>query len=183
MVGKLVNLFLVAYGVAAIQFGPVKGGHGCGGLCPPHWTFWGRHCYRFFNNVRLDWRSAEQYCNQFGTVSDAGEDQIGHLVSIHSELENVFLRSMWDGLREPSSARQECWMGLNDIADEGTFKWSDESTTQYAKWGPGQPNSHGGNQDCGALDTTGTGIYFGGWDDGTCSADLPFICKMLPACN
>lgn len=155
-------------------------GKGFAALCLPGWTFWGRNCYRYFSNPRLDWISAEQYCNQFGTVHEGAEDQLAHLVSIHSEAENSYVRALWESLRDPSSDRQWSWIGYNDVATEGEFVWSDQSPVQFSKWGNGQPNSSGGDQDCGAIDTSGTGEYLGGWDDGTCTTRLPFMCKMLP---
>lgn len=155
-------------------------GKGFAPICLPGWTFWGRDCYRYFNNLRLDWIAAEKYCNQFGTVHEGAEDQLAHLVSIHSEHENTFVRALWESLREPSDDRQWCWIGYNDLATEGEFVWSDQSPPQFSKWGTGQPNSHGGDQDCGAIDTSGHGPNLGSWDDGTCSSRLPFMCKMLP---
>ncbi|XP_071825674.1 echinoidin-like [Apostichopus japonicus] len=177
--GGLATIFLIICGFGQLCVAHLEGS-GIEAHCPPHWTFWGQHCYRFFNNPQLDWVSAEQYCNQFGTVHDGGEDQLAHLVSIHSELENTFVRALWESLREPSTARKFCWIGYNEIAEEGSWVWTDQSPSKYEKWGSGQPNNSGGDQDCGALDTSGTGRYFGAWDDGTCSSSLPFMCKVVP---
>ncbi|XP_071825680.1 echinoidin-like isoform X2 [Apostichopus japonicus] len=172
--GGLATILLIVCG-----FGQLCDAH-IEARCPPHWTFWGQHCYRFFNNLRLSWVSAEQYCNQFGTVHNDREGHLAHLVSIHSEHENNFVRAFWDNLREPSSARKFCWMGLNEIAQEGRWVWTDQSPAYYRKWGSGQPSNSGVDQDCGTLDTYGTGRYFGAWNDGACSLRLPFICKVLP---
>ena len=44
-----------------------------------------------------------------------------------------------------------CWIGLNDIDNEGTFVWADGNNSTYRDWYPGRPNSNysGYYQDCG----------------------------------
>ena len=33
-----------------------------------------------------------------------------------------------------------CWIGYNDIDNEGTFVWDDGSTSTYTNWADGEPN-------------------------------------------
>ncbi|PIK61953.1 putative echinoidin isoform X1 [Apostichopus japonicus] len=150
--------------------------------CVPGWTFWGSHCYRFFSNHQMEWFDAERFCNQFGTIYEGAEDQLAHLVSIHSELENMFVRSLWEGVSETIHGhRRNCWIGLNDVRKEGDFVWSDRTTYDYFRWKIQQPNNKGGHQNCVALSDADSGTFMGGsWDDGRCTLVLPFMCKMLP---
>ncbi|PIK52053.1 lectin [Apostichopus japonicus] len=158
--GGLATIFLIICGLGQLCDAQVEA------QCPPHWTFWRRHCYRFINNPRLSWLSAEQYCNRLVP------GELPHLVSIDSELENTIVRALVDNLREPSSARRHSWMGYNEIVRERNWVWSDQSRSYYSKWERGQPNNSGVDQDCGGL------INSGAWDDLVCSLRLPFTCKM-----
>ncbi|PIK53923.1 putative ladderlectin-like isoform X4 [Apostichopus japonicus] len=173
--GGLATIFLIICGFGQLCAAHLEG-IGIASLTTGHF---GSALFRFFNNPHLDWVSAERYCNQFGTVHDGGEDQLAHLYQSIRNLKTPLL-SLWESLREPSTDRKECWMGYNEIAEEGSWVWTDQSPSKYEKWGSGQPNNSSGDQDCGALDTIGTGRYFGAWDDGTCSVRRPFICKVVP---
>lgn len=42
-----------------------------------------------------------------------------------------------------------CWIGLNDIDNEGTFVWADGNNSTYRDWYPGRPNDVDIDQDCG----------------------------------
>ena len=62
------------------------------------------------------------------------------------------------------------WIGVNDIANEGTFVYDSSGTTiVYENWNPGEPNDAGG-EDC-------TEINYGNWNDMPCTWNLPFVCE------
>ena len=63
------------------------------------------------------------------------------------------------------------WIGINDIAVEGTFVWSDGSPNAYTRWNWGEPNNAGNNEDCTTLEG------HGGWNDLNCSNHRQFACK------
>ena len=70
------------------------------------------------------------------------------------------------------------WIGLNDIASEGSFEWVDGSTydSSYAPWSGGQPDDTDGNDasaDCVVFNPDTT------WQDARCSAGNMngFICS------
>ena len=44
----------------------------------------------------------------------------------------------------------DCWIGLNDLDNEGTFVWADGTNSSYRNWEAGQPNNleSNGDQDC-----------------------------------
>ena len=67
------------------------------------------------------------------------------------------------------------YFGLNDIASEGNWVWSDGYTSGYSNWKPGEPNNLQ-NSDCGYFHWPG---YSGQWDDGVCGTSTPwFICSI-----
>ena len=65
------------------------------------------------------------------------------------------------------------WIGVNDIATEGTYVWSDGSTYgDYTTWASGEPNNHDGDEDCGQLYNTRL------WNDLPCSVTISgAVCK------
>ena len=63
----------------------------------------------------------------------------GFLAKIESAEENSFLAS-----RLPVNS---AYIGLNDEAQEGTFRWTDGDAPSYTNWYPRQPNDYKGNQD------------------------------------
>ena len=62
------------------------------------------------------------------------------------------------------------WIGVNDIANEGTFVYdSSGETVVYENWNHGEPNDAGG-EDC-------TKVNNGKWNDMPCEWALPFVCE------
>lgn len=102
--------------------------------CPQNWKagqFGGLFCYRPFNpdtDAPLKWLGAEGQCEMLG----------GNLVSIHTEEENDFVKGL---IAEQNFANDTTWIGLNDIQEEGAFKWTDQTAVQYQDWSNGEPNN------------------------------------------
>jgi hypothetical protein len=111
---------------------------------------------------------------------NTGEEEIGgYLVIITSEEENNFVS---DRLQNAAG-----WMGANDIAQEGVWRWIDTPEAvndpgrglqfwsgagggsavdeMYENWNQGEPNNSGNNEDCGQFLAGGTGQ----WNDLPCS--------------
>lgn len=90
-----------------------------------------------------------------------------------------FSRNIGERLSVPPEDRQGIWVGLNDLAAEGRWRWLDGSaaTDGEIRWHTGQPNSYGGNQDCANLWGSWSGYRM---DDGTCSGALSAICEIPP---
>ena len=68
---------------------------------------------------------------------------------------------------------QEC---LNDIAEEGTFVWSDGTPLGYEAWVAGQPNdgAMGSSEDCMFMAAESDGA----WKDADClEILLPYVCE------
>ncbi|HYD02478.1 MAG TPA: GC-type dockerin domain-anchored protein [Phycisphaerales bacterium] len=69
----------------------------------------------------------------------------GHLATVRNDEENLFIftevRSAAGG---PGFRR--LWIGLNDVAEEGTFVWSSGEPVTYTNWGGGEPNNANGTE-------------------------------------
>lgn len=64
------------------------------------------------------------------------------------------------------------WTGANDIENEGQWIWtSDNTTLQYARWNPEQPDNFNREEHCVVI------YYDGGWNDIVCSERLIFTCE------
>eukprot|EP01084_Bolivina_argentea_P110379 197118_1 len=87
---------------------------------------------------RVDWYSANTYCiNNFAT----------ELASIHNDNQSQEISMLCYTQLSPS----ECWIGLNDIDSESTYKWIDGSPVDYPiKWNSGSPDNNCGS--CGDIE-------------------------------
>lgn len=56
------------------------------------------------------------------------------------------------------------------------YHWSDGSPVSHTNWGDGEPNDHGGRENCVELVTTTNGTSF--WNDLTCDAHLDWVCMI-----
>ena len=120
--------------------------------CKAGWQLFSGSCYKHFN-LEKTWQDANKTCN----AEDA------ELMSIHTEAENNFLRSI--------VTKYWSWIGFNDIAKEGKFVWSNGSPRNYTKWASGEPNDYAGREDCTAVAGNGE------WNDKACTYQKPFTCR------
>ncbi|PIK46115.1 C-type lectin 4 [Apostichopus japonicus] len=135
--------------------------------CPPGWTQWQQSCYGYQSQVRVSWLDAESNCQAQG----------GHLVSIGSQEENLFIYNWWVSMLRPLDGTFHEWMyiGYNDLATEGVWEWSDGSLTTFTQWGGDQPA--GDNADNCANMVAIIADDIGKWDDGTCDSLRSYICE------
>ncbi|XP_022108622.1 alpha-N-acetylgalactosamine-specific lectin-like [Acanthaster planci] len=139
--------------------------------CPPLWTLYDGHCYRFFG-IRKTFQEAERHCQQ---ITEGVE---GHLVSIACEEEDDLMFEMWESLTMSPTATSDLnsvWLGLTDTLNEGQFVWIDGAIVTYTDWGAVEPNDADSGEDCAALRFHSTLGRF--WNDQPCSTELPYICK------
>ena len=108
-------------------------------------------CFSHFTSSGVNWENARKKCTSWGY----------DLASLKNYQEDTLLY----GTRSSSSS-SGCWFGLNDRSREGTFVWSDGSDSLYINWNANEPNSKGGNEDCGEI----WGIT--NWNDLTCAWNL-----------
>lgn len=79
----------------------------------------------------------------------------------------------WTGLKAP-----EVWIGLNDLAHEGTFKWAGDvrlNSSKYLNWYAGEPNNANDAEDCCNLNPDGS------FNDFFCTANLQYVCEYYDA--
>ena len=66
------------------------------------------------------------------------------------------------------------WIGIDDKSIEGKFTYaSDGESVIFTNWNRGQPDNHGGHEDCAHL-WKGHGFR---WNDIGCSAKMSFVCE------
>jgi hypothetical protein len=65
----------------------------------------------------------------------------GHLATVRSDEENVYI---FNEIRGFDGSFRRVWIGLNDVANEGTFVWSSGEPVTFTNWGAGEPNNAGG---------------------------------------
>ncbi|XP_058849963.1 C-type lectin domain family 4 member E-like [Acipenser ruthenus] len=87
-------------------------------LCPEKWMQFNGKCY-YFSTDNMNWNSSRDNCTSMG----------GHLVIIESEAEQDFLSNQAGSIKY--------WIGLNDQAIEGQWRWMDNTTLNPNKayWG------------------------------------------------
>jgi hypothetical protein len=103
-------------------------------IVSPTFTFGGNNYFVISDN---SWTLAEAEAISLG----------GHLVTINSLAENIFLNTTF-----PDAGR---WIGFNDSLVEGTFVWSSGEAVTYTNWNVGEPSNSGGNEDFGLLRVDG----------------------------
>ena len=123
------------------------------------WSGYGDHCYRYFTEKKT-WAAARAACQGHG----------GDLGSIKDAAENSFVH----GLIDPTEDAP--WIGFNDIASEGSWKWSDSTPNTYTNWSPSEPNNSG-NEDCTHLYSYAGKPYDGKWNDLKCGTAISYLCE------
>ncbi|XP_022098506.1 alpha-N-acetylgalactosamine-specific lectin-like [Acanthaster planci] len=135
--------------------------------CPPLWTLYDSHCFRFFGTPKT-FAEADKHCQQFFT--HVGQ---GHLVSITNVAEDNLMYNMWQSTC--GTAFDTVYMGLTDRQEEGNFVWLDGSGLSYTNWKDGEPNNTNRDESCAGLLSGPSSQY---WEVVPCSREYVFICKM-----
>jgi len=78
--------------------------------------------YYYCSYARVNWRKAKRGAEQIG----------GHLVAINSQTENDFISRRL--------IEREAYIGLNDQALEGDYRWVNGESLTYTKWKSKQPD-------------------------------------------
>lgn len=116
------------------------------------------HCYLYDALATLDWDAARAECQAQG----------GDLVVITSSEESDFLDQSFGAV-----AFDRAWIGLNDLAVEGTFEWINGEPLSYTEWNMDEPNDSGGIEDCGEIRQPG-------WNDLSCALLQAYACEIEP---
>ncbi|XP_031571637.1 uncharacterized protein LOC116305805 [Actinia tenebrosa] len=124
-------------------------------VCEDGWSYFNGSC--FYTSSQCDsWTNAERRCRAMGTS----------IASIDTQEENVFVQQRHNGAK--------AWIGLNDIASEGTFAWIDGSLSKFTYWQKSQPNNLAPGQDC--VHTLGVNFNYR-WNDVDCNACHQYTCE------
>ncbi|XP_043219439.1 C-type lectin domain family 17, member A-like [Amphibalanus amphitrite] len=156
-------------GCAAASFDPSSASLPCRLLaCQTGWVPLEANCYALFSNI-LSWTDASVAC-----VNAAG----GHLVSIHSEVENLFVDLLADLHGVPR-------LHLGLINDGSGQHWVDGSPLDFTKWSAGEGSDVPGAEN-GFLPVTASLLAAEGtaWADNSAGDAYHFMCKrerVLPA--
>lgn len=86
-----------------------------------------RHAY-LVTPARMTWTEAEEFAVMAG----------GHLATIRSAAEQSWINTTF---LSGTNVTRELWIGLNDAAIEGTFKWSSGEPVVYTNFTRGEPNN------------------------------------------
>jgi len=110
----------------------------------------------------LAWAAAEESCHLMGADT--------HLASVTTEEQQRAVAHLAKG-----TGRSQTWIGLNDVADEGSFVWSDDEPLEYSNFVSGDPNGDG----------DGVTLWQARdykWNDSAETTAFPYICtrKALP---
>ena len=86
------------------------------------------YCYKAFKDVAQSWKSAEEYCGAWG----------GNLASVHSDATNAKLLGM---AQATCGGGANYWLGLNDQALAGVYRWNDGTPFDHNNWDSDQPDN------------------------------------------
>lgn len=124
-----------------------------------------RHQY-FLTDV-LSWQEAQAVARAAG----------GDLVAIDGAQENAWLVATF-----VSEKVDFLWIGLNDVAVEGRFEWTNGQPVIYTNWAAGEPNDNParGGEDFGALNGPANPFKrpVGTWTDAPTAAKLRGIVEI-----
>uniref|UniRef100_A0A4W4GDL9 C-type lectin domain-containing protein n=1 Tax=Electrophorus electricus TaxID=8005 RepID=A0A4W4GDL9_ELEEL len=133
--------------------------------CPSDdWHEFSEFCYKPYEQKRT-WYEARASCRRLGA----------ELVSIMSLTEQKQRTKENGKKKERPSANSDVWTGLNDLTVSG-YVWSDGSPVTHTNWGFGEPNNHGGRENCVEMVTTNNGSSY--WNDVNCDAHQDWVCMI-----
>ncbi|EYC25004.1 hypothetical protein Y032_0012g1635 [Ancylostoma ceylanicum] len=146
------------------------------GHCDSGWAYFDKtdSCYRYFLWATFD--NAEMVCMSNG----------GHLTSIHSDEENVFVADISKAGVEYRKEADLTWIGLKqtDYPTSTAWTWTDGTPLDYQKWGPSQPDDKRGKEHCAQTHSDYLGRIpakdnsYQHWDDCQCTIEMrAYVCK------
>lgn len=146
-------------------------------VCESGWFNCSGRCVRIFDQHKQR-SDANSYCQGFLTPS--GDH--GSLIKILSKDENnrvVAIRSL------ALMPQGEYFIGLNDKALEGEYRWVDSTVASYTYWMPGYPQdiSAEQNKDCVVMRMSHGDSNNGKWETKECKNNLRFICECPGRCT
>ena len=123
---------------------------------------------------------SKYYCSDnsnynYWEAKQKAEQSGGYLAVVCSAAENQFIR---DGMSSVSNPADEAWIGLNDEANEGHFRWVNGSTCGYRNWAAGEPNDEHNNSNYHGGDNVILHRNSGEWKDRNGRAKYEFVMEV-----
>jgi cysteine-rich repeat protein len=130
-------------------------------------------CYVAFDqDPDIGCAEAETACTALAGVGAA------HLASIGSAAENDFVRDLGT-----AAGVSVTWIGLDDLAVEGIYAWTDATAVAYTAWAASEPTDADADpddpNDCVSLDTALASPDYGLWNDRPPLDALPYACEYV----
>ncbi|XP_037388675.1 C-type lectin domain family 4 member K-like [Pygocentrus nattereri] len=124
----------------------------------------GQKCFRdsvyYISTEKKSWSESRKFCTERGA----------ELVIINSREEQEFISKVFGS--------SEAWIGLTDTEKEGVWKWVNSSALTTAFWWTGEPNDHGGNEDCAVTGYKGAvSERVSTWADYPCDHHVVGLCE------
>ncbi|XP_037388466.1 C-type lectin domain family 4 member K-like [Pygocentrus nattereri] len=113
----------------------------------------------WISTEKKNWAKSREDCR------DRGAD----LLIINNKKEQEFITRKFSGT--------EAWIGLTDSETEGVWKWVNDSAMTTGYWWKGEPNDHGGREDCAITNYKSALSNVSTWADYPCSHPVVGICK------
>ncbi|XP_006825856.1 C-type lectin BfL-2-like [Saccoglossus kowalevskii] len=116
---------------------------------------------------KASWLDAEQNCSSLG-----GTLYVMNSTKVDKMVRKFIISEYLDDLIVVTGY----WTGLNDIDEEGVYRWPDGSVLEsedYSRWARNQPNNRKNSQDCVQI-WKDAGYK---WDDATCTKRKPYVCE------
>uniref|UniRef100_A0A914QGK5 C-type lectin domain-containing protein n=1 Tax=Panagrolaimus davidi TaxID=227884 RepID=A0A914QGK5_9BILA len=114
-----------------------------------------------FQTEKTNFIGAEEICIGLG----------GHLASVHSMYENVFV-SEEAALTFTKSESDDFWIGANNFVALGNWTWMDGTPFDFKDWDKGQPQNTS-NTNCAS-----SANNYGQWKADECVELKPFVCLI-----
>ncbi|XP_072042884.1 alpha-N-acetylgalactosamine-specific lectin-like [Amphiura filiformis] len=135
--------------------------------CNPGWEGYNNYCYSFDHAGTLTYFESNKSCSDMGS----------QLASIHSQEEQDFLAGHIRDHQQVASVGY--YIGLNNIDDETTWKWTDGTQVDFNAWNEDEPNNVG-DEDCAGMYGNITQQDSRGlWNSFQCDASMAYICRAF----
>ncbi|XP_029204848.2 C-type lectin domain family 4 member D-like [Acropora millepora] len=144
-------------------------------VCAPDWHKCNAVCVRFFDVTKTR-SEAKNHCEQFRTSAGVK----GSLVKIGNQGDNRRIVNI--RLSTPSIPQGEYFIGLDDKAVEGEYKWTDGTRATYKNF-LRQDLSSDQNRDCVLMRLNHGDSDNGKWETKECNNKLRFICQCPGECT
>lgn len=107
-------------------------------MCPEDWITYDDMCFQVnaHPEQKKTWLEANEACKSF---------EGANLVSLH---DSSIQRKLGQSFSSVFTKTGFFWIGLNDIQNEGQFKWTDQSKIDYTNWGLNEQRKNTDGLDC-----------------------------------